>query len=97
GDMSQQLPAWIWGKTGESWGVIDANSASDADLWIAFTLLEASRVWCNPAYADKARALGELILNKESMEVSGLGLSILPGRTGFVQDDGAVKLNPSYL
>ncbi len=97
GDMSQQLPAWIWGKTGESWGVIDANSASDADLWIAYALLEASRVWCNPAYADKARALGELILNKESMEVSGLGLSILPGRTGFVQDDGAVKLNPSYL
>ncbi|WP_291811284.1 cellulose synthase complex periplasmic endoglucanase BcsZ [Limnobacter sp.] len=97
GDLGKQLPAWIWGKKGESWGVIDANSASDADLWIAYSLLEASRVWCNPGYADKARALGDLILNQESMEVSGLGLSILPGHTGFVLDNGAVKLNPSYL
>ena len=97
GDLGKQLPAWIWGKKGESWGVIDANSASDADLWIAYALLEASRVWCNPGYADKARALGDLILNQESMEVSGLGLSILPGHTGFVLDNGAVKLNPSYL
>ena len=97
GDLGKKLPAWIWGKKGESWGVIDANSASDADLWIAYALLEASRVWCNPDYADKARALGDLILNQESMEVSGLGLSILPGHTGFVLDNGAVKLNPSYL
>ena len=97
GDLGKKLPAWIWGKKGESWGVIDANSASDADLWIAYALLEASRVWCNPNYADKARALGDLILNQESMEVSGLGLSILPGHTGFVLDNGAVKLNPSYL
>ena len=97
GDMGKQLPAWIWGKQGDSWGVIDANSASDADLWIAYALLEASRVWCHTPYADKARALGELILNKESMEVSGLGLSLLPGHTGFVLNNGAVKLNPSYV
>ena len=97
GDLGKQLPAWIWGKQGDSWGVIDANSASDADLWIAYALLEAGRIWCAPAYADKARALAELILNKESIEVDGLGLSILPGHTGFVLDNGAVKLNPSYV
>lgn len=97
GDMGKQLPAWIWGKKGDSWGVIDSNSASDADLWMAYALLEASRVWCHPPYADKARALGDLILSKESMEVNGLGLSILPGHTGFVLDDGAIKLNPSYV
>lgn len=97
GDMGKQLPAWIWGKQGDAWGVIDSNSASDADLWIAYALLEASRVWCQPAYADKARALGNLILSKESIDVNGLGLSILPGHTGFVQEDGAIKLNPSYL
>lgn len=97
GDMGKQLPAWIWGKQGESWGVIDSNSASDADLWIAYALLEASRVWCHQPYADKARALGDLILSKESIEVSGLGLSILPGHTGFVLGEGAIKLNPSYL
>lgn len=97
GDMGKQLPAWIWGKQGDTWGVIDSNSASDADLWIAYALLEASRVWCKPAYADKARALGNLILSKESIDVNGLGLSILPGHTGFVLEGGAIKLNPSYL
>lgn len=97
GDLGKHLPAWIWGKQGDSWGVIDANSASDADLWIAYALLEASRVWCHTPYADKARALGNLILEQESIEVTGLGLSILPGNTGFVQSDGSVKLNPSYL
>ena len=97
GDLGKQLPAWVWGKQGESWGVIDANSASDADLWIAYTLLEASRVWCHAPYAEKAQALGRLILDQESMNVQGLGLSILPGKNGFVQADGAVKLNPSYL
>lgn len=97
GDMGKQLPAWIWGKQGDNWGVIDGNSASDADLWIAYSLLEASRVWCHVPYAEKARALGNLILNQESIEVDGLGLSILPGKNGFVQADGSVKLNPSYL
>ena len=97
GDMAKNLPAWVWGKQNDSWGVIDDNSASDADLWIAYALLEASRVWCHQPYAEKARSLGNLILNKESIEVSGLGLSILPGKVGFVQDDGAIKLNPSYV
>lgn len=97
GDLGKQLPAWIWGKQGENWGVIDTTSASDADLWIAYSLLEASRVWCHAPYADKARALGNLILDKESVEVSGLGLSVLPGNNGFVQSNGTVKLNPSYL
>ena len=97
GDMGKQLPAWVWGKQGDNWGVIDANSASDADLWIAYTLLEASRVWCHKPYADKALELGGLILEQESLNVQGLGLSILPGKNGFVQADGSVKLNPSYL
>ncbi|HEX4880415.1 MAG TPA: cellulose synthase complex periplasmic endoglucanase BcsZ [Limnobacter sp.] len=98
GDLSRHLPAWVWGKQEDgSWGVIDSNSASDADLWIAYALLEASRQWCQPEYARKARALGDQILAQESMHVQGLGLSILPGKRGFVQGDGSVKLNPSYV
>jgi endoglucanase len=97
GDLGKQLPAWIWGKQGENWGVIDANSASDADLWIAYSLLEAARVWCHSPYAEKALTLGRLILEQESVKVQGLGLSILPGKNGFVETDGTVKLNPSYL
>ena len=97
GDMGKNLPAWIWGKQNDTWGVIDANSASDSDLWIAYTLLEAQRIWCHRPYSDKARALGELILSQESAEINGLGLTILPGRTGFVLNDNTYKLNPSYF
>ncbi|HEX4856360.1 MAG TPA: cellulose synthase complex periplasmic endoglucanase BcsZ [Limnobacter sp.] len=97
GDLGRQLPAWHWGRKNDGWGVIDSNSASDADLWIAYALLEAGRLWCHEPYTAKARALGELILKNESLEVSGLGLSILPGHSGFVLADGTVKLNPSYV
>lgn len=97
GDIGKQLPAWLWGRKSDGWGIIDGNSASDADLWIAYTLLEAGRLWCHAPYSTKARALGELILKQESVQVSGLGLTILPGHTGFVLADDTIKLNPSYL
>jgi endo-1,4-beta-D-glucanase Y len=36
GDLGAKLPGWLWGKSpaGE-WQILDQNSASDADLWIA--------------------------------------------------------------
>lgn len=96
GDLSKRLPAWLWGKDGENWGPLDTNSASDADLWIAYTLHEASRVWCHPPYAEKAKALGKLIVEQEVQDVEGLGSIVLPGSKGFVKNE-SVKLNPSYL
>jgi endoglucanase len=97
GDLGKNLPAWLWGKKDGTWGVIDGNSASDADLWISYTLLEASRIWCHTPYAEKGRALGKQILSQEVMEINGLGLSVLPGNNGFVRKDGSIKLNPSYI
>lgn len=97
GDMRKNLPAWHWGQKDGTWGVIDPNSASDADLFMAYALLEAQRLWCEPSYGEQAQALGNLILEQETLQVEGLGLSLLPGRTGFVQENGAVKLNPSYV
>src|SRR5215470_3220810 len=42
GDLTAQLPAWLWGHdTGDRWGVLDANAAADADVWMAYALLEA--------------------------------------------------------
>ena len=41
-----RLPAWQWGKKPDgSFGVLDPNSASDSDLWIAYDLLQAGRLW----------------------------------------------------
>ena len=50
GDLATHLPAWLWGKNQDGqWTVLDANSASDADTWMAYTLLEAGRLWKSSA------------------------------------------------
>jgi endoglucanase len=38
------------GQKDKNWAVIDTNSASDADIWIAWSLLEAGRLWKHPDY-----------------------------------------------
>ena len=57
GDITKNLPSWLWGKTNQGWGIIDSNNATDSDLWIAYDLLEAARIWNVPEYAAKAHAL----------------------------------------
>lgn len=97
GSLANNLPAWLWGQENDTWKILDSNSASDADLWLAYTLHEASRVWCHAPYANTARALGQLIAQHETHDVEGLGPSVLPGKVGFVSNEGTVKLNPSYV
>lgn len=98
GDLSRNLPAWLWGeKQDNSFGIIDTNSASDADLWFAYTLVEAGRIWGNEEYNNIGYRLLEVILEKEAEHLPGLGLSILPGSYGFVVSDDVWRLNPSYL
>ncbi|MEO8296631.1 MAG: cellulose synthase complex periplasmic endoglucanase BcsZ [Burkholderiales bacterium] len=102
GDLSQRLPAWQWGRRDDGrWGVIDANAAADADLWLLYTLAQAGRLWQAPRYIDIASRLAERVLQEESLRLPGLGRVLLPGPAGFVSrnSDGAltaVKLNPSY-
>ena len=92
------LPAWQWGRRDDgTWGVIDPNSASDADLWFAYALLEASRLWREPRYAEDARRLLEAIRTHEVVGLPGRGPMLLPGAVGFVAADGVWRLNPSYL
>lgn len=97
GRPGQQLPAWLWGRDGAGkWGVLDDNSASDADLWIAYVLLEAARLWRRPGYARAGLEMLALIRTQEVVELPGLGPMLLPGRTGFAKD-ARWLLNPSYL
>jgi len=84
GDLGNKLPAWRWGRRSDgSWGVIDANSASDADLWFAYALLEAARLWKQPRYAEAARALLKQIAAQEVASLPGFGTMLLPGPEGF--------------
>jgi len=108
GDLTTRLPAWIWGrKTPESggdpsglqaqWGVLDDNPASDADMWIAYALLEAGRLWREDRYGELGQAVARNIAARETAVLPGLGRTVLPGPYGFQITESAWRLNPSYV
>lgn len=98
GDLTRHLPAWLWGhRDDDSWGVMDANPAADADLWIAYTLTQAGRLWKERRYRVLSQLLARQILHEESVTIPGLGLSLLPAPSGFQIAPGAWRLNPSYV
>ncbi|SAL13185.1 endo-1,4-D-glucanase [Caballeronia turbans] len=94
---SLRLPAWQWGKKQDgSFGVMDPNPASDSDLWIAYDLFQAGRLWKEPMYTKLAYALATQIVKQEIVDLPGLGPMLLPGPQGFRTGD-VTRLNPSYL
>jgi endoglucanase len=76
--------------------VLDANAAADADLWLAYTLEQAARLWHDAAYGELARSLAALIQREEVALVPGLGATLLPGPRGFVSQE-TWRLNASYV
>lgn len=97
-DMTTHLPGWVWGKKEDgSLGGLDENSASDADLWMAYDLGEAGRLWENRRYVALSSLLADRILAAETRDVPGLGLALLPGAAGFTPTSTSVRLNPSYV
>ncbi len=97
GDLRSHLCAWEWGKAQDGvWKPLDAHSAADADVWLAYTLLEAGRLWGDAAYAALGRAQLALIAKSEVADLPGFGQMLLPGPEGF-QHDKDWTLNPSYL
>lgn len=98
GDFNRHLPAWIWGRRDDgSWGVLDTNAASDADLWIAYTLAEAARLWDVRAYRVLAKVIARRLHADEVATLPGLGPTLLPAPVGFVEGPDRWRLNPSYV
>jgi endoglucanase len=97
GDLAENLPAWLWGHgSSNQWGVLDKNSASDADIWMAYTLLEAGKAWNEPRYTKIGIAMAHHVAEREIADVPGLGTTVMPGPTGF-QHGGSYRLNASYV
>ena len=94
GDMTRRLPSWLWGRTSGRWQTIDANNATDSDMWIAYTLLEAGRLFNRPDYTQKAQAMMAL-LKRDIRDVARLGPVVLPAEKGFDKPSG-ITVNPSY-
>jgi endoglucanase len=97
GDLATHLPGWLWGqgKDGQ-WKLQDQNPAADADVWMAYTLVEAGRLWNVPAYSSTGRAMMAMIAKSEVLNMPGFGPMLMPGPTGF-QHNQTWTLNPSYM
>jgi len=95
------LLAWRWGRKSDgSWGVLDANTASDADLDYALALtLAARRGWAAPPglppYLDEARRVQAAILEKEVVTLPRGKLLLTPGN--WHEDRPPYLVNPSYF
>ncbi|MCK9397631.1 MAG: cellulose synthase complex periplasmic endoglucanase BcsZ [Methylobacter sp.] len=98
-DLTANLPAWQWGLNTETrqYGVLDNNSASDSDLWIAYALVEAGRLWGDYRYQSLGYFMAMRILSEEAVQVPHYGWMIVPGLKGFQITEHSWRLNPSYL
>ncbi len=106
GDLGTRLPGWLWGQATEPvsgtelmprWRLLDENSASDADLWIAYTLLEAGRLWQVSRYHALGMTLLRQISQKEVLRLPDGGVILLPGQRGFQIAEHRWRINPSYF
>jgi endoglucanase len=98
GDLGAHLPAWQWGKKPDgTWGVADQNSAADADVWLAYTLLEAGRLWHEPRYTAEGNLVLANIRIRLIREYPKAGSMLLPAQRSFDVGQGGTRLNPSYL
>ncbi|HEY9735837.1 MAG TPA: glycosyl hydrolase family 8, partial [Trichocoleus sp.] len=98
------LWAWKWGQRPDgTWGVIDGNFASDADIDAATALILASRRWGRPDYEALAQEKLSDIWEFSTLVLPALAPQaspryLLPGPLqAFQPSPGKVYLNPSYF
>ena len=98
GDLTLHLPAWSWGKAADGdWKVLDPNPAADADLWMAYVLEEAGRLWGVDRYAKLGSLMISRVAQQEVVLIPGVGTTMIPGAQGFHPTPDSWYLNPSYL
>ncbi len=88
------LPAWKWGALPKGgWGVLDANTASDADVLLALALCQGARRWNVPAWEERGRAIATAAWEDEVVQLGGRWF-LLPGQWAKTYDP--IPLNLSY-
>jgi endo-1,4-beta-D-glucanase Y len=98
GNLGTHLPGWLWGKAPDGqWKLLDPNPAADSDCWIAYSLIEAGRLWHNPAYITLGHRMMAMISKQEVAELPGFGSMLMPGPTALWMNNQAWTVNPSYV
>jgi endoglucanase len=91
------LLAWQWGTRPDGTpGVLDANSAADADTDAALALLFAAKRWEVPEYEREALEILRGIWEQETTDISGERV-VTAGSWARGDDGGPVVVNPSYF
>lgn len=90
-----KLFSWIWGKDKNGkYVVLDRNSASDADVNIAFALIMAYERWRDGKYLKEALPIIRSIRRNETRRI-GKYKVLMPG---FIQARvEKIEVNPSYF
>lgn len=91
GRPSDRLSAW---KFRPGVGIEDGNSASDGDIFIAASLIQAGARWGDPGLTGQGVAVARDILRLLVRPVGSLTV-LMPGARGF-ERAGFVVVNPSY-
>lgn len=90
-----KLFAWLWGKNSQGkYSILDENSASDADVDIAFALILAYEKWHEAKYLQESKAIINAIWDKETRRI-GSYLILSPGANQNIDDK--IEVNPSYF
>ena len=107
GELIDHLWAWKWGPDAapgeaETWGILDPNFATDADIDAATALIMAARRWKKPAYLDlakiKLKDIWELSTADIALKDDLSGRYLLPGPLDAFHPSPEVwYLNPSYI
>lgn len=98
GNLGTRLPGWLWGRAPDGqWKLLDPKSSADSDCWIAYSLIEAGRLWHNPAYTTLGRQMMALIAKEEVAELPGFGIMLMPGPTSLFVHNQTWMVNPSYV
>ncbi len=93
---NSNLPGWKWGKAEDNtWKMLDLNSASDANLWIAYSLLLMNEKEKNSEYKKEALSILKNIKKYQIKKINS-NTYLLPAENGFLNKD-TIKLNPSYM
>ena len=89
------LFSWLWGESPSGdYKILDVNSASDADVDIAFALILAYEKWGDIKYLNNAKPLVDSIWINEIREINGHQI-LMPGAIQACCEK--VEINPSYF
>ncbi|MGK7890340.1 MAG: glycosyl hydrolase family 8, partial [Leptolyngbyaceae cyanobacterium] len=103
GAKVDHLWAWKWGQQWDgSWGILDENFASDADLDAVTALIFAAQRWNRPDYLELAQVKLADLWNLSTIDIPNAATEeghqryLLPGPIAAFQQDNFTYLNPSY-